>query len=710
MLKKALLVFSFLLSPALFSGTPLKRDLLGLYNSRFDQMELNNLHKKLESAINHLGLKVTYVDVAEGIPSQLKSEERMERFLGVVTWHMDSKMARPVEYGNWLIRQVERGRKVIILGRFGFLADLKGRQTAPEFVNKVLKKTLGVKLLENHLANMLAMEPVFHVDRKLVEFERELKYELTPVDHVQSVSGQNRVWLSIKDSVSGNESDVVLISPNGGLAFGRYNLFSAPRATLDQEEITSWRINPFEFVKRALRRSSMPIGDVSTINGGRTFYTHIDGDAINNISYFGKRRPSGKVIQEEILSKRRLPHTVSFIVAELLPKYYGKKESVEIARKIAALPNVELASHAYTHPLVWNRNPTEEQVKDYWDYDNFDKDTGRWKKIITAYAIEGYDQISYSREIGESKKFIDKHVAPPKKKTEVFLWTGNCLPTEEAMIEIEKNGLFNMNGGDGRFDRAYNSYSHLSPLYRKVGRYYQIYTSNSNENLYTNLWKGPFGGFARVIETFENTERPFRIRPVNIYYHFYSGEHKAGLNALNKVFDWVEKRVITPVYASDYIRTVQGFISYRVERVEDGTFVVSSYGDMRTLRFDDEDNRSKEVDYFRSDNVVGHAYLYKSLYVFLGKGESARIVLEKKAPKAPYIVRSNGLIDSFEIKDKEMRIKGRSRVVSPLILVKGLDSGQRFSSGSRIFKVDKTGLLDIRLESSGEFDLILKKI
>jgi hypothetical protein len=38
------------------------------------------------------------------------------------------------------------------------------------------------------------------------------------------------------------------------------------------------------------------------------------------------------------------------------------------------------------------------------------------------------------------------------------------------------------------------------------------------------------------------TEKPYRIKPINIYYHFYSGSKLAAFNALKEVYDWAIKQ------------------------------------------------------------------------------------------------------------------------------------------------------------------------
>jgi hypothetical protein len=88
----------------------------------------------------------------------------------------------------------------------------------------------------------------------------------------------------------------------------------------------------------------------------------------------------------------------------------------------------------------------------------------------------------------------------------------------------------------------------------------------TNENIYTNLWHGPFYGFERVIETFEMTDAPRRLKAVDIYYHSYSASKQASLKALHKAYQWALRRKLHPVYGSEYIRKVEDFYEFAIGR------------------------------------------------------------------------------------------------------------------------------------------------
>ncbi|MGY8875065.1 MAG: endo alpha-1,4 polygalactosaminidase, partial [Pseudoalteromonas sp.] len=105
------------------------------------------------------------------------------------------------------------------------------------------------------------------------------------------------------------------------------------------------------------------------------------------------------------------------------------------------------------------------------------------------------------------------------------LWSGDATPGPKALELARDAGVLNVNGGNTDVNADNPSLSHISPIGRpERDLLYQIYAPILNENVYTNLWHGPYYGFRRLTETFEITEKPYRLKPYTIYYHFYSGE------------------------------------------------------------------------------------------------------------------------------------------------------------------------------------------
>ena len=66
------------------------------------------------------------------------------------------------------------------------------------------------------------------------------------------------------------------------------------------------------------------------------------------------------------------------------------------------------------------------------------------------------------------------------------------------------------------------------------------------------------------------TERPRRLKPINVYYHFYIGTKAAGIRSLEEVYAWSLAQDVHPVTAGDYARRVRVFREAGVARRLDG--------------------------------------------------------------------------------------------------------------------------------------------
>jgi len=183
-------------------------------------------------------------------------------------------------------------------------------------------------------------------------------------------------------------------------------------------------------------------------------------------------------------------------------------------------------------------------------------------------------------------------------------------------------------------DGEYPSYTGVAPLYRQVGPYLQVHSANSDQNTYTGLWTGPFGGFQNVIQTFQRTESPRRILPVDVYYHFYSGERYASVLALQRIYQWVleHRDELFPVYASRYISVVQGLFTTRIERQGRDTWRISGNGACRTLRFDP---CPRFPDWRRSSGLLGFRHYQGALYVSLDESPEHVVALTDRPPTVP---------------------------------------------------------------------------
>ena len=596
----------------------LPRYVLGLYKStelyndgegrRPKNATTNEIHGWAQMPINWLGLMVEYHDIDQGLPD----ERIMSRYRGIVSWFQTEELPEPLTYLRWLGAQLRGGRRVVILGYLGALRDRRTLRTVDlAAVNEALAPS-GLTFLGNWTGN----QKVIELRRKdwMMEFERPLPPGLPYYEQVVCRSPDSRPHLVLaRRDLPDSESHMVVTGPWGGFAAAEYARFQFPG-----ESGAQWWIDPFAFFREALGVTGWPRADTTTLCGRRIFYSHIDGDGLRNRSEIRPGVSSAQVILDEILLRYRLPTRVSVVAAEVEPTKLGSPEFQELARAIYRLPNVEAGSHSYTHPLDW------------------EKQTRSFAPPGVPYSVE--------TETAGSIRYIEERLLPQGKRVRLFQWSGSTRVTEEAIAILDRLGVPNINGGDTMRDPEWPSYTRVAPLMRQVGRRWQTYTSASNENLYTQRWTGPYYGFRYVVETFENTERPRRVTPVNVYYHYYSGEKIASLAALRYVHDWVERQSLARLFTSEYLAIVEGFRTARIARTPEG-WRIWDHGALGTVRFDDTPS---QVDLGRSTGVLGYLHSQGALYVHLAGPGPAVVVLGDRPPGAAYLVQASHRVSGWK--------------------------------------------------------------
>ena len=242
-------------------------------------------------------------------------------------------------------------------------------------------------------------------------------------------------------------------------------------------------------------------------------------------------------------------------------------------------------------------------------------------------------------------KYVES-LLPKGKRCEMFLWTGECNPDKTTLEKIYQAGLLNMNGGDTTMSRMNPTLTAVAPLGIPRDEIFQVYAPNQNENMYTNLWTGPFYGYERAIETFQLTDKPLRLKPINIYYHTYSASKPASLKALKKVYDWALSQPVLPLHASAYARKVLDFNEQTLARDGDG-WRIAGGGETRTLRIP---KRMGYPDLSRSENILGWWDEGDIRYVHLAGAPSSLLVLAEQPVNRPWLARANGRISPYSIR------------------------------------------------------------
>lgn len=572
----------------------------------------------LSMPLNYLGYDVRYVDLSkQSLPADITND----RYAGIVV-AMDKPAPRSGEWRQWLLAHVRDGLRVAVIGHFGFAMD--GLSAAALELEGV-----PGRLPASGTAQITKKAPM-------------IGFEAMPMPDVRDAVGvrvRQDADSLLRLSYGGYLYDAAAMT-----AWGGYVL--APYGVVSQDAVTQyrWTVHPLEFLKKALQLPDMPVPDVTSENGRRLMFTHVDGDGFASGTEFSSaaNQFSAQVLHDRVVTRYPIPMTVSVIEGEVglegqYPQLSAQLES--LARKLFALPNVEIGSHTYSHPFFLSQvddiagkharpfYQTPEEAADPFSLD-----------------IKGYE-FNLDREIFGSIDYINQRLAPPGKKVEAILWSGDAQAPALALRKAAQAGVLNINGGSTVITRSKDSWVNIAPYGVAKGERpdeFQVYAATMNENVYTNDWLGPFYGFIRVLETFAMTDQPIRFKALNIYYHFYSATKKASLKALDEIFTSVLKQPVFPIYTSEYIRRVLQWRRVAVARQGDG-WIVRSGADLRQLRW-----QGTEVpELATAQGITGYLAGPGGMYIHMGGDTASFRMVAASTRNQPYVREASGFIRSF---------------------------------------------------------------
>jgi hypothetical protein len=627
-------------------------------------------HQMMEMPLNRLGYVVEPVDVAGRLPGP----DALAGAHAVISWLEADTVPDARAAFAFVDMATARGLRLVQIGDPAYLHGRAGAASVTTAEANRVYARAGFRLGEDFVRLTFDVE-VLRKEPALVEFERPLDRVLPPFPVWRPLDQRTRSLLVLRRHARPEtESHVVMLGPGGGLASFGYSHFYEPELRRRQ-----WRIDPFAFLAAALGAGGDPVPDVTTLAGRRIFFSHVDGDGWRNITeivpWRRTRKLSSEVILDEVLLRYPdLPVTVGPVVADLHPDWCGTDETRDVARRMFALPNVEPGSHTWTHPLDWGffdaPDPGAKERPFLRRYPGCRAEPSKFAALFervrrrlaaaAAAAAEADDgqapagdfdgqygtigNYNTPRSFAQGPFDVDLEIraaadylatlAPAGKTVPIVQWSGNTLPFEAVLRAARLAGLANINGGDTRYDREFNSVSYVAPIGRRVGAERQIYTGASNENTYTDLWTDRFFGYRALVDTFERTGAPRRLVPINLYYHIYTGEKEPSLKALLDNIEYVRARDVTPIFTSHYAAIAAGFYSTTVERLGPSRWRIGSRGALQTLRFDPPDD-SRMLDPARSTGVLGWRRDAGALYVALDPDDPAPVVALADAPAAP---------------------------------------------------------------------------
>src|SRR6185436_2277231 len=296
------------------------RRVLLLYDgAETPSLEESPVHRLAALPVEYLGYVPVYLDVRSGLPRETLAGQ----YAGIVSFFTDDEMPDALGYLQWLLRQVESGVPVAILGRPGFSAS-------PRFLAR-----LGLAA-----APLPVSAPLRIAQRDaMVGLEAEPRLRRRGLLGWHAADEGFTSHLTLVDA-SGQEIDPILTTPWGGLALDPYaiDFWYQGRAR--------WIVDPFSFLEQSLALRPAPALDLTTENGARLLVVVADGDGF--ASPAGRSAtPTADLVFRQMLAGLPVPTSV-FLPADQLSAVEGRARShlESVAAAIFALPGVEPAASA----------------------------------------------------------------------------------------------------------------------------------------------------------------------------------------------------------------------------------------------------------------------------------------------------------------------------------------------------------------------------
>lgn len=413
---------------------PIAKRILGFYDGNLISRTKSGCHQLLSMPVEYLGYVPECMDVNQFDFSLID----ITKYAAVILWLNDEQYSSMPKLQAWIN---------ITINEMPFLF-LGGLPTDVSILEK-----LGIKRL-SHLTGKINI--VKGSDWFNGATPRFSPFEFHAGWKTVNPSAKSLIDIADQDNF---RSSLLINGPWGGALLS---------STLI-ENIGS-NIDPFKLIDSTLKLLLIPSANITTESGRRVITAHIDGDGFPSKASFPGQPYVSEVILENLLKKYNLPHTVSVIEGEIGARglHFDQSEQMEeIARKIFKLPNIEAASHTFSHPF-------------FWDLSSVKGEELHGKHL----PIEGYE-LDYHNEIVNSSKYINQNLLPKNKKVKVLLWSGDAAPKEQVVKIAEDAGLLNVNGGNTYALNKSTYLKSVSPaiVWHPTG--VQVYAPVLNENVYT---------------------------------------------------------------------------------------------------------------------------------------------------------------------------------------------------------------------------------
>lgn len=572
-------------------------------------------HKLFQLPFECYGHEVNYCNFyEENLPFKLSFENR-----GII---IDESFVEPKNANrqahlvNWIIWHKAHGFKVLFLGKI------------PNFIPKRLFNLKGNNSVVEHIEKLevLKNSPSF-IDKEIkVKFNKEKKFYSL---HSNSTEGQILSLQATDKDGQQYQFDPIFTAKWGGAILSPYIYSNNADGTL------VLKADLFKFVKKFIKPTSprpewIPVPDTTTLQGLRSAFIHVDGDGIFD-SAQDENKPLISKLKEQIFIPYGFPTTISVIT-----KDFDKLDEIQYNNFVSAaeLPFIDVATHSHTHPYFWQHKKNK-HIPDLKQSHNF----------------SNAEKVNLSREIRKSISILNKKLFPIYKKTNIFLWSGDSRPSPQAIRLLDSLGVNNINGGSTSISKQNNFQAFISPKSIHWKNALQCLAPMQNEFFYTNERQD--SSYKKVLETFELTESPFRIKPVNVHYDFYVAKDVERINTLETVYNWLKNHELSFISARRYTDIVKDSYGTKIFYANDNNWIIVSDGKIRTLRIPVSSKLYPDLK--NSKGILGFRDVNNARYIHTDGSRRVELKLIINEPHVPYLVYADAHIQFFCREDKSLK-------------------------------------------------------
>lgn len=546
------------------------RKLLAIINGTPSQQMDHELFKHAAMPLEYLGLALDYWYIDQ---TPLPIEPLVGRYAGVITWLPEDGQGRYESICARLKSEVDAGLPVVFMGH---LPRGTVCQNMVNYQGELQPTTRKLKLgTVNKRLGRPGKAPVVGSG--------------TPDVRVRD---NHEAWLTLSDGA--NVFHPVAVGAWGGYALHPHVMSETVSGRHE------WLLDSFSFFKAALRLpAQQPVFDLTTENGRRLGIIEVRGDRL-----FAKDEHGVEVIDRlrAWIEKNTTPVTLGVIEAEA-----NSEEQRGKIRQLAAMPQVRLASHTYSHPFYWGifEGKTDADQQPY-----------RYSVFMEGYAAD------MTRETAGTIGFMQS-MAPSSPL--LLIWSGDGKPGPAALAAAEKGALPHYGGGGLYWQSGPLSFADLFPVLRPTQWGTQVLTPLIAEPLFAQLWYGEALNFGKISDWNRELNLARRLRASSISFHADALLYANGAELLDQLADEQRKENVLSVWLDEYAQRGRAFQTASIARDLNGDWLL--FGDaLRSVRLP-----ASEMTPQISSDVVGYSDRDTDRYIHLARNHA---VLKPSRDKA----------------------------------------------------------------------------